>query len=225
MINLIIAEDQVVLRESLKVVLTQDNEIEVVGCAGNGEEAFELSNQLKPDLVLMDIVMPVCDGIEALKLIKEKHPQIKVIMLTTFGDAENVHKALKFGADGYMLKDIEPAELITMIKSTMKGMQVIDRNVYSTIVKQFNNDSEDDSIKESNIYPELTERETEVLRNIIKGKGNKEIAASIHLSEARVKSIITNIFKKYKVEDRIQLAVFAVKNHLIQNIVDKSDSN
>lgn len=227
MINLVIAEDQVVLRECLNLILKQNNEIEVVGCAGNGEEAFELCSRLKPDLVLLDIVMPVCDGIAALRLIKENHPQIKVIMLTTFGNDENVQKALKFGADGYILKDIKPAELITIIKSTMNGMQIIDQNVYNTIIKQFNNDDHDPkiTIEEREVYPELTDREINIIRLIVQGKSNKEIAASIYLSETRVKSVITHILRKFKVEDRTQLAVYAVKNNLVGKIIDKSVSH
>jgi DNA-binding NarL/FixJ family response regulator len=226
MINLVIAEDQVVLRECLNLILKQDNEIEVVGCAGNGEEAFELCNQFKPDLVLLDIVMPVCDGIEALRLIKEKYPEIKVIMLTTFDNDENVQKALKFGADGYILKGIRPAELITVIKSTMKGMQIIDQNVYNTIVKRFNNNDHDPktTVPEPEVFPELTDREVNIIRLIVQGKSNKEIATNIFLSETRVKSIITQILRKLKVEDRTQLAVYAVKNNLVGKIINKSKS-
>lgn len=215
MIKVAIAEDQVILRECLRIMFKQDEEIEVVGCAGNGEEALELCRQLKPDIVLMDIVMPVCDGLKGLHLIKEKYPEVKVIILTFFDNDENIQKALKLGVDGYILKDIEPQDLITIIKGSMKGMKIFHRNVYSTIVRHFNH-GDPKSSEEDRLSIELTEREINIIELIIQGKSNKEIADKIYLSETRIKSIISSILRKFQLEDRTQLAVYAIQNKLVK---------
>ncbi|HEX3047830.1 MAG TPA: response regulator transcription factor [Bacillota bacterium] len=212
-IKVLIVDDQVMLRESLKFVIEKDQDIEVIGCAGDGNEALKLCDLYSPDLVLMDIVMPVCDGVEGTRLIKAKYPQMKVIILTTFDDDQNIAKAIQNGADGYILKDLEPVELITIIKNTVKGLRVIHENVFESMKKQFTsaaNETVDDKLKFK-----LTEKEISVIKLVVKGKSNREIAATMNLSEGRVKNIITKILSKLELEDRTQLAVFAVRNKLI----------
>jgi DNA-binding NarL/FixJ family response regulator len=218
MIKLLLAEDQKVLRESLKIILSQDPELEVIGCAANGSEALLIVEEKRPDIILMDIKMPVCDGIECTKLIKEKYPQIKIVILTTFDNDENVRKALVNGADGYILKEIDPEELIMIIKNTMKGLQVIHHNAYDKILKQLHNRKSKSNDSPDNI--DLSEREMEIIRLIIQGKSNKEIAASLFLSETRVKSLITKILKEFNVADRTQLVVYAMKNNIIKDIMN-----
>jgi DNA-binding NarL/FixJ family response regulator len=212
-IKILIVDDQIILRESLKFVIEQAHDIEIVGCAGDGNEALKLCELCSPDLVLMDIVMPVCDGVEGTRLIKAKYPQIKVIILTTFDDDQNITKAMQNGADGYILKDLEPPELITVIKNTVKGLRVIHQNVFETMVKQFNTTANETTDAKLNIN--LTEKEISIIKLVVKGKGNREIAETIGLSEGRVKNIITEILSKLELEDRTQLAVFAVKNKLV----------
>ncbi|MCX7708591.1 MAG: response regulator transcription factor [Clostridia bacterium] len=215
MIKVVIADDQVILRESLKFIVEQDPEIEVVGCAGNGREALKQCDQLIPNIVLMDIMMPGCDGVEGTRLIKEKYSSIKVLILTTFNDDENISKALKNGADGYILKDIKPEELILAIKSVARGLGIIHKNAMSSVVKQFNSNQETGTQKDLNINVELTEREIGIIKLIVDGNNNKEIASELFLTEGSVKNIITGILAKLKLKDRTQLAVFAVKNNLV----------
>lgn len=216
MIKAIIVDDQVILRESLKLIVEQDSEIKVVGLGGNGKEALTLCDQLVPDVVLMDIMMPGCDGVEGTKLIKSKYNSTKVIILTTFNDEENISKALKNGADGYVLKDIKPDELILAVKSVAKGLSIMHQSALNTMTKQIGPDIDQSSQKEApKTDINLTERELDVISLIVDGKSNKEIAASIYITEGSVKNIITNILDKLNLKDRTQLAVFAVKNNIV----------
>lgn len=212
-IKVLIADDQIMLTESLKFVIEQDKDIEVVGCAGNGEEALRLCELFLPDLVLMDIVMPLCDGVEGTRLIKTKAEHIKVIILTTFDDEQNIAKAIQNGADGYILKDLDPAKLIAIIKNTVKGLRVVHQNVFDAMVKQFNTVA-DETARNAKLDVKLTEKEKTIIKLVVKGKSNREIADVIALSEGRVKNIITEILAKLELEDRTQLAVYAVRHNL-----------
>jgi DNA-binding NarL/FixJ family response regulator len=216
-IRIVIAENDHLIREGLKLIVEQDKEIEVVDCASNGFEAFELCEKLLPDLVLMDFSMPECDGIEGTKLIKAKY-DIKVLILTISFEQDTVSKALNSGADGYTLKDIKPLELVQLIKSTIGGLQVIHKNVFSKMMQQ---DMKHIEIPPVNVIEKgtsiihLTNREKSVLNLVICGKSNKEIAANLMLSEGRVRNIITSMFKKSGLEDRTQLAIYAFKNNIV----------
>ncbi len=209
MIKVLITEDKRLIGEGFKFIIESDEEIKVVGLALNGYEALELCKIHKPDLVLMDLKMPCCDGIEGTKLIKSFSANIKVLVLTTFDDDEMVSEALKNGADGYILKDINAEKLISTIKGTAKGLNVIDENVYQNIVNKFN--------QPDNQKPEhaLTDREIRLIELVVYGKSNKEIAAKLAITEGRVKNIITNILSKLGLSDRTSLAVYAVKNKYI----------
>ncbi|MCX7922218.1 MAG: response regulator transcription factor [Clostridia bacterium] len=219
MIKVLIVDDQLILKESLKYIIEQDNDIEVVGCAENGKAALQMCDKFLPDVVLMDIMMPVCDGVEGTKLIKRKHSSIKVIILTTFSDDANISKALENGADGYILKEITPEELVMAIKNVAKGFGIIHKKTYNAIVRQLNsaNNEPEHIIKEEKTKAniELTDREIVIIRSIVEGKSNREIAAELYLTEGRVKNIITEILAKLKLKDRIQLVVYAVKNNLV----------
>jgi DNA-binding NarL/FixJ family response regulator len=216
MIRIIIVDDQIILRESLKFIVEQDSEINVVALGGNGKEALALCDKHHPDVVLMDIMMPDCNGVEGTKLIKAKYNSIKVIILTTFNDEENISQALKNGADGYVLKDIKPDELIMAVKSSVKGLNVMHPSAFNTVANKMSPETvstKTPNDKRANI--ELTERELDVVRLIVDGKSNKEIASSLFITEGSVKNIITIILDKLKLKDRTQLAVFAVKNNII----------
>lgn len=215
MIKVVLVDDQVILRESLKFIIEQDSEIEVVGSAGDGREALKLCDRLLPNLVLMDIMMPGCDGVEGTRLIKEKYSSIKVIILTTFNDDDNISKALKNGADGYVLKDIKPDELILAIKSAAKGLGVIHKNAMTSVVRHFGTGNAVPGPKEPGPDLDLTPREASIIKLIVDGNNNKEIAAALYLTEGSVKNIITGILAKLKMKDRTQLAVYAVKNNLV----------
>ncbi|WP_342343344.1 response regulator transcription factor [Ruminiclostridium herbifermentans] len=206
---MLITEDKRLIGEGFKFIIESDEEINVVGLALNGYEALEMCKIHKPDLVLMDLKMPCCDGIEGTKLIKSFSANIKVLVLTTFDDDEMVSAALKNGADGYILKDINAEKLISTIKGTVEGLNVIDENVYQNIVNKFN--------QPDNQKPEyaLTDREIKLIELVVYGKSNKEIAANLNITEGRVKNIITSILSKLGLSDRTSLAVYAVKNKYI----------
>lgn len=213
-LKVILADDQVILRESMKFLLEQDPEIEVVACAANGNEAVAACAAYQPDVVLMDIVMPVCDGVDATRQICQKWPAIKVMILTTFGDAEHVAQALQNGASGYVLKDIRPADLILSLKSTVKGLRIVHEDAFATMVR---------SLTEPAVLPAadaeavqlLTEREKEIMRRIVDGQSNREIAAALFLAEGSVKNAVSALLEKLDKKDRLQLAVFAVKHGLL----------
>jgi len=215
MIRMIIVDDQVIFRESLKFIMCQDKEIDVIECAGNGKEALRLCEELSPDLVLMDLSMPICDGVEGTRLIKARDKSTKVLILTTFDDEKNISKALKNGADGYVLKDIKPDELIMAVKGVAKGLSIIHRNALDVVVEKLSEVKEPLQHKEVIKEFDLTDRERTVISLIVDGKSNKEIAASISFAEGSVKNIITGILNKLDLKDRTQLAIFAVKHNLV----------
>lgn len=215
MLRVVIADDQAIIRDGIKLIIEQDMEIKVVGSAVNGIEAFELCGRLLPDLVLMDIVMPLHDGIEGTKLIKEKYKQVKVVILTTYAEEEKISDALQNGADGYVFKDMESDELILSIKSIAKGLKVIHENAYCTVLKQMSNSHNIRDNQENILDHNLTERELEIIKLIVYGKSYKEISSSLFLSEGSVRNAVSTILTKLNLKDRVQLAVFAVKNNIV----------
>lgn len=208
MIRVIIADDLQILRTGLKAVLSQDEEIKVVGEAVNGREAYELSVRLKPDVVLMDMRMPDFDGGYGTRQIKEKLSGIKVLLLTTFDDKETVEKAVASGVDGYILKEMDNSQIINSIKAVAGGINVFCDNIFQSIKK-------DTLIQQSPKNFDLTERETEFLRLICDGCDNKEIASKLFLAEGTVRNGISRLLEKLKLKDRTQLAVFAIKNNIV----------
>ncbi|HOV26996.1 MAG TPA: response regulator transcription factor [Pseudobacteroides sp.] len=215
MIKVLIIDDQAMLRQSLKFIIEQDPGIKVEATAGNGEDALKLCDQFKPDVVLMDIMMPVCDGIEGTRLIKSKYPNIKVIILTTFNNDENIKNALQNGAAGYLLKDADPEDLILAIKSVAKGMSIIHHDVFDNVVKKVSDSEPDKPTAQNNIAIHFTDRELEVIKLIVDGKSNKEIGQELFITEGTVKNIITGILDKAELKDRTQLAVYAIKNRIV----------
>lgn len=209
MIKIGIVDDQFILREGLKYIIESDSDFEVVGCATNGQEAMALCEHYQPDLILMDIIMPEVDGVEATQLIKAKYgARIKVVILTSFSDDDYIVKAIANGADGFILKDIQPMDLFRTIKSTVAGLSIIEEGSLSSMVKQLKTTREIPQIK-------LTDREKSVLRLIVEGKGNKEIALALFLTEGTIRNIVSGILRKLDLRDRIQLAIYAVKNELV----------
>lgn len=207
MIKILIADDVAVLRMGLKAVLSQDDELSVVGEAGNGKEAYELAVRLKPDVVLMDMRMPDFDGGYGTRQIKDKLKGVKVLVLTTFDDKETVEKAMASGADGYILKEMDSSQVINSIKAVAGGINVFCDNIFQTIKKE--------PVKQTPVNYDITEREAEFLRLICEGYDNKEIAAELFLAEGTVRNGISKLLEKLKLKDRTQLAVFALKNNLV----------
>ncbi|HCC51641.1 MAG TPA: DNA-binding response regulator [Porphyromonadaceae bacterium] len=204
--NIIIAEDIQIVRNGLKIILEQSNQIKVLACAENGQKAYELCKEHAPDLVLMDFRMPECDGAEGTKLIKAFDPKIKVLILTTFDDDKTVEAALSSGADGYVLKEMDETTLIKAIQSTVSGINVLGGNIYKNLLSKV-------YLKEDSNM-QLTEREKEILILIVKGCDNKTIANKLFLAVGTVRNNISNLLDKLHLEDRTQLAVYAIKNSL-----------
>jgi DNA-binding NarL/FixJ family response regulator len=209
MINVVIADDVPILRQGLKAVLEQDSEIKVTGMAQDGIEAFRICGEKNPDVVLMDMKMPVYDGETGTRRIKESYPHIKVLVLTTFDDEETVSKAMSGGADGYILKEMDNDRIIQSVKSVYSGVNVFGGNVYSCIRKKLavHHEVQKD-------IP-LTERERDIIVLIAEGYDNKEISSKLYLAEGTVRNNISRMLEKLSLKDRTQLAVFAIKNNLV----------
>ena len=208
MIRVIIADDVQILRAGLKAVLAEDSEIEVVGEASNGMEAYEMSVRLKPDVVLMDMRMPEHDGGYGTHRIKDTLPQVKVLVLTTFDDKETVDRAISSGADGYILKEMDNSQILNSIRAVAGGINVFCDNVFRSIKK-------DVVLQQDAANFDLTARDTDILRLICDGADNKEIAAKLFLAEGTVRNSISRLLEKLNLKDRTQLAVFALKNNIV----------
>ena len=211
MIKVLIADDHHVVRRGLLFFLKTQKDMDVVGEAKNGREAVEMTASLKPDIVLMDLVMPEMDGIQATKRIKEKFPETEVLMLTSFSDRDHVIPAIEAGAAGYQLKDIEPDELVESIRKLIRGENTLHPRATSELMKS----REPQAEPPHKLYP-LTPREQDVLSELTKGKSNREIASSLFVTEKTVKTHISNIFSKLQVQDRTQAALYAVKHGLTE---------
>ncbi|MEH7123596.1 MULTISPECIES: response regulator transcription factor [unclassified Bacillus (in: firmicutes)] len=210
-IRVLIADDHHVVRRGLVFFLKTQPEIEIIGEAKNGQEAIELATRIRPDIVLMDLEMPVINGIEATREIKKHCPEIKVMMLTSFSDQDHVIPAIEAGASGYQLKDIEPDELVKAIIQLMNGENQLHPKATTHLLSHLSGKSH----SERRHVDELTKREIEVLREIAKGKSNKEIAADLFITEKTVKTHVSNLLSKLELADRTQAALYAVRNGII----------
>ncbi|MCK0471689.1 response regulator transcription factor [Halalkalibacter sp. APA_J-10(15)] len=204
-INVLLVDDHLVVLKGLTFFLQTQPELNIVGQAKNGKEALEKIEELNPDVVLMDLIMPEMDGIEATKRIMANHPHIKVIMLTSFSDKDSVLPAIKAGAIGYQLKDVEPSVLIDTITAAMAGNKTLHPQVTNQLINQMTAD-------DNKNVSMLTTREKDVLEQITLGRSNKEIASVLHITEKTVKTHITHIFAKMEVQDRTQAAMYALKH-------------
>lgn len=216
MIKIIIADDILILRQGLKAVLEQDSELQVIGMAANGLEAYELCKTNLPDVVLMDMCMPNYDGSFGTQKIKAEFSDVKVLVLTTFDDKETIDTALTSGADGYILKEMEDIKIINSIKAVANGVHVFGQNIFQQIRPSFTRQEDTSSLpSKSNAFIEkLSERELDIIYCITEGMDNKEIAATLFLAEGTVRNNISRILEKLQLKDRTQLAVFAVKHNL-----------
>lgn len=212
-IKLLLVDDQELIRESLAFVLNTDEELEVIGLAENGKDAIRFCEENTPDIILMDIQMPILNGIEATRMIKQKWPSIKVIILTTFQEVEHVLEALSIGAEGYLLKAIHPNDLISGLKLINRGGTLLPQNLAKALVQEVQQSIQSNIETPAHQYY-LTEREGQVLKCIADGLSNKMIAEKLFLSEGTVKNYISSIYHKLDVKDRIQ-AILKAKNEEI----------
>jgi DNA-binding NarL/FixJ family response regulator len=209
MIKVILVDDQSLIRQGLKALLELETDLAIVGEAENGEKAIELVRQLQPDVVLMDIRMPIMDGVAASKEIQQQFPQTKILVLTTFDDEEYVKAALQNGAMGYLLKDTPSEELAVAIRAVAKGYSQLGPGIVKKLLTQFpaTVTHEEPSVPQN--LAELTPREKEVLSLIATGASNREIAKKLYISEGTVKNHVTNILNRLNLRDRTQAAILA----------------
>ncbi len=213
MINLLLVDDQDLIRRGLNALLTTDPELKVVGEAQNGQEAVTLVAKLKPDVVLMDVRMPMMDGVAGTREICQRFPATKVLMLTTFDDQEYVAQALQAGASGYLLKDTPFEELTQAIRLIYKGYTHIGPGLITKVLHQ---PSAISLPEDSEIWAALSEREKDIVDLIAQGYNNREIAQSLHIAEKTVKNYITNILSQLNLRDRTQLAIAALKQGIFE---------
>lgn len=207
MYRIILVDDHHIVRQGLEFLLSTVEDIEVIGGFSDGNSFFKyLEENELPDLVLLDLVMPEMNGIEITENMKQQYPEVKILVLTSYVEDEHVISAIDKGADGYEMKDVEPKQLIETIKSVIAGEKIIHPQAQSVI----------ESVrKKPHFTNKLSNRESEVLKEMVKGKTNKEIAETLFVSEKTVKTHVSHIFSKLEVGDRTQAAIYAMQNNLI----------
>lgn len=205
--RVLIADDDALIRDSLKMLLELEEDFDVLGVAVNGREAVDMCGREMPDLVLMDIRMPVMDGVLGTKMIKELYPEVRVVILTTFRDEEYIKEALKNGAEGYILKSQPADSIVECLRAVAKGNIVLEKDVASSLSSMIKEDRKVDLA-----HWQLSERELEVLELVGQGLSNREIAEKLFLSEGTVRNYVTALLEKLGLRDRTQLAIFYLKN-------------
>lgn len=216
-INVLIVDDHPLLRQGLSRLLELEGGITVIGQASNGLEAIRLTEQLRPDVVLLDINMPGMNGIEVAKILREQHPDLGILVLTIHDDESYVNEMIRIGAGGYLLKDSEPKQVVQAIKQVASGESVYPAHLMERVMEHYHQlELEYGRLQSAATISELslTTRELEILNYIVEGMSNKEIAHALYISEKTVKNHITSLLRKLEVEDRTQAAVFAVSNRM-----------
>lgn len=222
MIKVLIADDQELIRHSLQIVLNSKSDINVIDVAADGQEVIQSVRKNKPDIILMDVRMPKMDGVQCTKIIKEVHPQIKIIILTTFDDDEYVYSALKYGASGYLLKGVSVEELANAIRTVHSGKAMINPDIAAKVLKLFSQMAQVNygiAVEEKNIK-DLTKTEWKIIGQVERGLSNKEIADNLNLSEGTVRNYLSTILNKLDLRDRTQLAIWAVQTRAYQKVED-----
>ena len=210
-VRVLIVDDHEIVREGLETLLAEESAVTVVGQAANGLEAIALAADLQPDVILMDLMMPELDGIEAARRIRDAGLASQILVLTSFADDQKVREALEAGAIGYLLKDVLKADLLRAIQTAAQGKPTLHPEAQSYLIRRVS------AAPASSGQSALTERELDVLRLIAKGQSNKEIAATLHLTEGTIKGYVSAILAKLGVADRTQAALYAVKHGLAEN--------
>ena len=205
-VRLLLVDDHTVVRQGLKMVLGLEPDLEIVGEAGNGQEALDAIPLLKPEVVLMDLLMPVMDGVTAIRNIKQRYPDIEVVALTSVLEDRLVIDAVEAGAAGYLLKETGPEELIEAIKAAAKGEVRLHPKAQKRLIRE---------VRTPEMRESLTERETDTLRLVAKGLSNKEIAKGLDVSEVTVKTHVSSVLSKLNLSSRTQAALFALKEGIV----------
>jgi len=205
-IRILIADDHFVVRQGLAALLVARNGMEVVGEAATGREAVDLARALQPDVILMDMIMPEMEGLEAIARIKQENPKARILVLTSFGESKQVAAALQAGALGYLLKDSSPDDLLHAIRSVHRGSLVLTQDLALKLMQ---------TQPAPTALDQLTEREADVLRLLAQGQSNQEIASNLHISMTTVRSHVSNILMKLNVSNRTQAALVAQERRLI----------
>jgi len=214
-IRVLLVDDHALIRKGIASILSAQGGFEVVGEAGGGLEALERARALMPDVILMDIFMPDVNGLEATRRIKDALPYVKIVILTVSEEDQNLFEAIKSGAQGYLLKKIEPQELFAMLKGVVQGDAPISRAMAAKILREFAHQAQ--RVSAPRPGADLTPREREVLELVTQGKSNKEIAVALSIAENTVKNHLKNILEKLHLENRVQAATFALREGLVQN--------
>jgi DNA-binding NarL/FixJ family response regulator len=220
LVRVLVVDDQQIIQEGISTILSYQAGIEVVGVANNGQAAIEQALRFQPDVILMDVRMPVMDGVAATAQLRLQLPTSRILMLTTFDDEEYVLEALRAGATGYLLKDIPGRELAQAIRSVQAGLYQLDPSVASRVIARLNRPLPDQPspptpARSSNLKVDLTEREIEILRLIAGGASNREIAQQLVITEGTVKNHVSNILNRLSLRDRTQAALFAREQGLL----------
>ncbi len=213
MIKILIADDQELIRESLKIILSTNNEFEVIDTVGSGKEVVESIRRHIPDIILMDVRMPDMDGVQCTKFVKEVYPEIKVIVLTTFDDDEYIFSALKYGASGYLLKGVSLDELTSAIKTVLQGGAIFNPNVVSKVTKIFSEMAKNNIVAErihDEDLPNLSDTEWKIIQQVSQGLSNKEIAEILKFTEGTIRNYLSVILDKLQLRDRTQLAIWYI---------------
>lgn len=213
MIKILIADDQELIRESLKIILSTNNEFEVIDTVGSGKEVVESIRRHIPDIILMDVRMPDMDGVQCTKFVKEVYPEIKAIVLTTFDDDEYIFSALKYGASGYLLKGVSLDELTSAIKTVLQGGAIFNPNVASKVTKIFSEMAKNNIVAErihDEDLPNLSDTEWKIIQQVSQGLSNKEIAEILKFTEGTIRNYLSVILDKLQLRDRTQLAIWYI---------------
>jgi DNA-binding NarL/FixJ family response regulator len=213
-VRILLVDDQLLFRKGLRALLEDQEDMEVVGEASDGAQALERVRTSKPDVVLMDIHMPVCNGVEATRMIKAERPETKVIALTVSDEDDDLFEAIKSGAAGYLLKDLRPEELFDLIRGVLRGETPISPAVAGKLLSEFRRRPRRDPT--DTVGWDLTPRELEVLQLVTEGLSNAEISARLFIVEGTVKNHLHNILEKLHLENRLQAATYAIREGLVQ---------
>ena len=215
-IRILIADDHELFRRGLRMVLDDEPDIDVIGEAGDGKTAVQLVRDEAPDVVVMDVTMPVMSGIDAARQMKEDNPSVKVLMLTISDDEDDLYQAIKAGANGYLLKEISIDEIGNAVRSVHGGQSLISPSMASKLLNEFASMIKKEEEKAQVPTPRLTPREMEVLQHVAQGMNNREIAKALFISENTVKNHVRNILEKLHLHSRMEAVVYAVREKLLE---------